>query len=49
MTSRKQEISHDYPLLESDTVSVLNELFSKVEVLFGIYGRLKETVEVNNV
>lgn len=40
----RNEISHDYPLLESDTVSVLNELFSKVEVLFGIYGRLKETV-----
>lgn len=45
MTERRQEIideiSHDYPLLESDVVTILNELLSKVEVLFGIYQKLK--------
>lgn len=38
----RNEISHDYPLLESDVVAVLNELLSKVEVLFGIYHKLKD-------
>lgn len=33
--------SHDYPLLESDMVTILNELLSKVEVLFGVYHRLE--------
>lgn len=37
----RNEISHDYPLLESDVVAVLNELLSKVQVLFGIYNKLK--------
>lgn len=38
----RNEISHDYPLLESDVVAVLNELLSKVELLFGIYHKLKD-------
>lgn len=38
----RNEISHDYPLLETDVVTILNELFSKVEVLFGIYNKLKD-------
>lgn len=38
----RNEISHDYPLLESDVVTILNELLSKVEVLFGIYHKLKD-------
>lgn len=37
----RNEISHDYPLLESDVVTILNELLSKVEVLFAIYQKLK--------
>lgn len=37
----RNEISHDYPLLESDVVTILNELLSKVEVLFEIYQKLK--------
>ena len=39
----RNEISHDYPLQETDVVTILNELFSKVEVLFGIYNKLKNT------
>lgn len=39
----RNEISHDYPLQETDVVIILNELFSKVEVLFGIYNKLKDT------
>lgn len=37
----RNEISHDYPLLEADTVTILNELLSKVGALFEIYGNLK--------
>lgn len=37
----RNEISHDYSLLESDMVTILNELFSKVEVLHAIYNKLK--------
>lgn len=37
----RNEISHDYSLLESDMVTILNELFSKVEVLLAIYNKLK--------
>ena len=37
----RNEISHDYPLLDTDTVVILNELLSKVEVLFAIYDKLK--------
>lgn len=38
----RNEISHDYPLLETDVVTILNELVSKTEVLFGIYYKLKD-------
>ena len=37
----RNEISHDYPLLEADTVIILNELLSKVKVLFEICENLK--------
>lgn len=37
----RNEISHDYPLLEVDSVTILNELLSKVSVLQAIYERLK--------
>lgn len=37
----RNEISHDYPLLEPDTVSILNELFSKVPIMLDVYGKLK--------
>lgn len=37
----RNEIAHDYPLLENEVVSVLNELISKVPVLTEIYTRLK--------
>lgn len=37
----RNEIAHDYPLLENDIVSVINELISKVFTLEDIYGRLK--------
>lgn len=37
----RNEIAHDYPLLENEAVSVLNELISKVPVLTEIYTRLK--------
>jgi len=40
----RNEIAHDYPLLENDVVSILNELISKVPVLFAIYNRLKAIV-----
>lgn len=38
----RNEISHDYPLLESDVVTILNELLSKVKALFEIYYKLKD-------
>ena len=37
----RNEIAHDYPLMENDVVRILNELFSKVNVLYGIYDKLK--------
>ena len=37
----RNEISHDYPLMENDVVSILNELFSKVDVVVSIYYKLK--------
>lgn len=40
----RNEIAHDYPLLENDVVSILNELISKVPVLLAIYNRLKAIV-----
>lgn len=40
----RNEIAHDYPLLENDVVSVLNELISKLSVLKGIYKRMKAAV-----
>ena len=37
----RDEIAHDYPLMENDVVHILNELLSKTNVLFGIYDRMK--------
>lgn len=37
----RNEIAHDYPLLENDVVHILNELFSKVDILYGVYDKLK--------
>ena len=39
----RNEVSHDYPLLETDLVSILNDLLSKTGTLFGIYDKLKNT------
>ena len=40
----RNEIAHDYPLMENDIVSVLNELISKVSILKSIYNRMKAAV-----
>ncbi len=40
----RNEIAHDYPLMENDIVSVLNELISKVSILKSIYKRMKAAV-----
>lgn len=40
----RNEIAHDYPLLENDVVNILNELLSKTEVLCGIYDKMKAIV-----
>ena len=37
----RNEIAHDYPLMENDVVHILNELFSKVNTIYGIYDKLK--------
>ena len=37
----RNEIAHDYPLMENDVVTILNELFSKVNTMYGIYDKLK--------
>ena len=37
----RNEIAHDYPLMENDVVHILNELFSKVNTMYGIYEKLK--------
>lgn len=41
----RNELSHDYPLLEADVVTVLNELFQKVYVLLDIYDKIKRAVQ----
>lgn len=41
----RNELAHDYPLLEADVVTVLNELFQKVDVLLDIYDKIKRTVQ----
>lgn len=41
----RNEIAHDYPLLENDIVSVLNELISKVPILKNIYKRMKDELK----
>ena len=41
----RNEIAHDYPLLENDIVSVLNELISKVPLLESIYERLRQRIK----
>ena len=37
----RNEIAHDYPLMENDVVHILNELFSKVDAMYSIYDKLK--------
>ena len=37
----RNEIAHDYPLLENDIVHILNELLTKTDVLYGIYDKMK--------
>ena len=37
----RNEIAHDYPLMENDVVHILNELLSKTDVLCGIYDKMK--------
>lgn len=41
MRELRNEIAHDYPLLENDIVHILNELLSKTNVLYGIYEKIK--------
>ena len=38
----RNDIAHDYPTDEKDTVIALNELISKTETLLEIYHSLKE-------
>lgn len=40
----RNEVAHDYPLLENDVVSALNELIAKLPVLKTIYQRMKAAV-----
>lgn len=47
MRELRNEISHDYPLLDNDVITILNELLSKVEVLFSIYNELKNRFNQN--
>lgn len=35
----RNEISHDYPLFETDVAAILNELFSKTNIIFSIYSK----------
>lgn len=37
----RNEIAHDYPLYENDVVAILNELFTKVDVITDIYDKLR--------
>ena len=41
----RNELAHDYHLSEQDVVAVLNELFAKVEVLFGIYEKIRQAFQ----
>ena len=43
----RNEISHDYPLLETDVAAILNELFSKTDIIFSIYSKLKSVFNNN--
>lgn len=38
----RNELAHDYPVSDNDVVELLNELFVKTEVLFGIYEKIKQ-------
>lgn len=40
----RNEIAHDYPLLENDAVAAINELIHQFDTLRDIYGRLREAV-----
>ncbi len=40
----RNEMAHDYPLMENDEVSIINELIAKTETLFGIFQNLKAVV-----
>lgn len=41
----RNEIAHDYPLLENDAVAAINELIRQFDTLKVIYGRLRKVVE----
>ncbi len=41
----RNEIAHDYPLLENDAVAAINELIRQFDTLKMIYGRLRKVVE----
>lgn len=43
----RNEISHDYPLFETDVAAILNELFSKTNIIFSIYSKLKSIFNNN--
>lgn len=38
----RNELAHDYPVSDNDVVELLNELFIKTGVLFGIYEKIKQ-------
>lgn len=38
----RNELAHDYPVSDNEVVELLNELFIKTEVLFGIYEKIKQ-------
>ncbi len=42
MRELRNEIAHDYPLMENDEVSIINELIAKTETLIHIFCNLKE-------
>lgn len=42
----RNEIAHDYPLLENDVVHILNELLTKTDVLYGIYDKMKAIYKI---
>ena len=41
----RNEIAHDYPLLENDAVAAINELIRQFDTLKVIYNRLRKAVE----